>query len=327
MVPRLRESRGPSSADRPFQGRGDDPRAGGARRHGVRDRFGLGRGQRRRGGEGQEPRDAGDRRRVRRDEPDRAGAALGHRQGRGRRRVRGDELRRLRRLHRGGAGAGDAADADAGSPAPADQRADRPDRPGDRAPHPAVAARHPGRARRAGRAVGAGDGEPAAGAADALADRALPDRGGGDREGRGRAGLHVPAEHRGLPEPLVRQVRADRPGDLEPLRRRRGAGVARALRPLGAERRAPAPPGGAGDHARPVPPQHVPRDQGDVRLRPAVPGAGEARAPGRGRRAPSADRAGVPLPGADPLGVAGGPAPLHGGVGAGDGGSRRPTIR
>ena len=38
--------------------------------------------------------------------------------------------------------------------------------------------------------------------------------------------------------------------------------------------------------------------------------------------AASADRAGVPLPGADPFRGARGPAPLHGGVGPGDGGSR-----
>ena len=84
-------------------------------------------------------------------------------------------------------------------------------------------------------------------------------------QGRAGARLHAAPEHRGVPEPLVRQVRGDRPGDLEPLRRRRGAGVARALRPLGAQRRAPAPAGGARDHARPVPPQHVPRHARDVR--------------------------------------------------------------
>ena len=50
------------------------------------------------------------------------------------------------------------------------------------------------------------------------------------------------------------------------------------------ERRAPAPAGGAGDHARPVPPQHVPRHAADVRLRRALPGAGEARAARRRRR-------------------------------------------
>ena len=117
------------------------------------------------------------------------------------------------------------------------------------------------------RAVGAGDGDPAARAAHAAADRALPDRGRRDREGRAGPRVHAAAEHRGLPEAVVRQGRGDRPRHLEPVRRRRGAGVPRALRPLGAERRAPAAAGGAGDHARPVPPQHVPRDAADVRQR------------------------------------------------------------
>ena len=123
------------------------------------------------------------------------------------------------------------------------------------------------------------------------------------------------------------KVEADRPGDLEPLRRRRGAGLARALRPLGAQHRASAAAGGARHHARPVPPQHVPRDAGDVRLRPALPRAGQARPAGRGRRAAEADRAGLPLPRPHPFRGARGPAPLHGGVGAGRCRSSRPTTR
>ena len=123
-----------------------------------------------------------------------------------------------------------------------------------------------------------------------------------------------------MPEPLVRQVRADRPGDLDPVRRGRGAGVAGALRPLGAQRRAPAPAGRSGDHARPVPPQHVPRHARDVRQRRALPGPGEARPARRRPGAPAPDRAGLPLPGADPLRGAGGPAPVHGGVEPGNGG-------
>ena len=112
-----------------------------------------------------------------------------------------------------------------------------------------------------------------------------------------------------------------------------GADVALAsrgpLRPLGAQRRASAPAGGAGHHARPVPPQHVPRHAGDVRLRRALPRAGQARPARRRRRAAAPDRAGLPLPGADPLRGARRPAPLHGGVGPGDGGARarRPAQR
>jgi CRP-like cAMP-binding protein len=56
------------------------------------------------------------------------------------------------------------------------------------------------------------------------------------------------------------------PGHLEPVRRGRGPGLPGAVRPLGVECRAPAPAGGAGDHARPVQPQHVPRHAPDVRL-------------------------------------------------------------
>ena len=55
-------------------------------------------------------------------------------------------------------------------------------------------------------------------------------------------------------------------------------GVPGPLRSLGPERRAPAPARGAGDHARPVPAQHVPRHAADVCLRRALPHAGEARA-------------------------------------------------
>ena len=96
------------------------------------------------------------------------------------------------------------------------------------------------------------------------------------------------------------------------------------------ERRAPAPPRGAGDHARPVPAQHVPRHAADVRLRRRAASrwssAGCASACSEGLRA---DRAGLPLPGADPLRGARRPASLHGGVGPGDGGARarRPAQR
>ena len=61
---------------------------------------------------------------------------------------------------------------DAGPPAAADERADGPDEPGDRPPHPAVAAGDPRRPRRARRALGRGDGDVAARAAHAAADRA-----------------------------------------------------------------------------------------------------------------------------------------------------------
>ena len=46
---------------------------------------------------------------------------------------------------------------------------------------------------------------------------------------------------------------------------------------------------------------------------------GEARAARRRERTPAPDRAGLPLPGADPLRGAGRPASVHGGVGSGDG--------
>ena len=115
-------------------------------------------------------------------------------------------------------------------------------------------------------ALRSGHGGPAARAAHAAPDRAPPDRDRGDRQGRAGPAIHAAPEHRGVPEPVVRQVRADRPGHLEPVRRRRGPGIQGALRPLGAECRAPAPAGGTGDHARPVPPQHVPRHAPDVCL-------------------------------------------------------------
>ena len=56
---------------------------------------------------------------------------------------------------------------------------------------------------------------------------------------------------------------------------------------------------------------------------------GEARAARRRERAPAPDRAGLPLPGADPLRGAGRPASVHGGVGPGDGrtGAGRPAER
>ena len=104
----------------------------------------------------------------------------------------------------------------------------------------------------------------------------------------------------------------------DPLRRRRGPGVQGALRPLGARCRAPAPAGGAGHHARPVPAQHVPRHGADVCLRCALPRPGEARAARRRERTPAPDRAGLPVPGADPLRGAGRPASVHGRVGPGD---------
>ena len=106
-----------------------------------------------------------------------------------------------------------------------------------------------------------------------LQSGAHPDRDRGDRQGRAGPGLHAAPEYRRVPEPVVRQVRADRPGDLEPVRRGRGSGIQGTLRPLGPGCRAPAPAGGAGDHARPVPPQHVPRHAPDVCLRRALPGA------------------------------------------------------
>ena len=281
----------------------------------------LGRGEHRQGRQGAEPRGPRGRRRVRRDEPDRARPAIRHGQGGDRHRMLRDQLRGVRLLGPDRSGTGRPADEDAGSPVAADERAHGQDRSRHQPPHPAVAARDPRRPRRAGRPVGNGNGNPAARAADAAADRALPDRAGRDRQGRAGSGVHAAAEHRGLPDAVVRQGRGDRPRHLEPVRGRRGAGVPRALRPLGAERRAPAAPGGAGDHARPVPPQYVPRDGADVRQRPALPRAGEARAAGRGRRTPAPDRAGLPLPGADPFRGDGRPAPLHGGVGPGDGGA------
>ena len=214
------------------------------------------------------------------------------------------------------------ADEDPGPPAAADQRAHGENRPGNRPSHPAVAARDPGRPRRARRAFRPGDGDPAARPAHVAADRAFPDRGGGARQGRAGPRLHDPPQHRGLPQALVRQGGGDRRRDLEPVRRRRGARVPGPLRPLGAERRAPAPAGGARHHARPVPPQHVPRDAGDVRLRPALPRARQAWPAGRGRPAAQADRARLPLPRAHPLRGTRGPASLHGGMGPGDGGAR-----
>ena len=194
------------------------------------------------------------------------------------------------------------ADADAGPPAAADERADRQDEPGtghriQQWLHVILAGLDEQDALSA-----RGDGDPAARAAHAAADRAVPDRRRRGRQGRGGARLHAAPEDRGLPEPLVRQVRADRPGDLEPVRRRRGAGLARALRPLGAQRRASAAPRRARHHARPVPPQHVPRHAGDVRLRRALPRAGEARAAGRasgggcGRSSGSSSASRSPIP-------------------------------
>src|SRR6185369_16545714 len=110
-----------------------------------------------------------------------------------------------------------------------------------------------------------------------------------------------------------------------------GADVALASngRPLGARRRASPPAGGASDHARPIPAQHVPRHAAHVRDRCALPRARPARAARRRRRAPAPDRAGVPLPRADALRAARGPAPVHGGMGPRDGrpGGRRPAER
>ena len=62
----------------------------------------------------------------------------------------------------------------------------------------------------------------------------------------------------------LRQVRADGPGYLEPVRNGCSPGVHGTVRPLGSECRTPAPVSGTGDRARPVHPQHVPRHAPDV---------------------------------------------------------------
>ena len=321
--------RGGWGADCQVRRRGQDYRRGRARRHRLRHRRGFGGGEHRRGRQGPDPRHPRPGRRLRRDEPDRPRPALGDGARRHRRRVLRRQLRGLRGIGEGRAGAGGRADPHSRPPPAPDQRAHGANRPRHRPPHPAVAERDPRGDRRSGRPLRPRGGEPAARAAHAPPDRALPDRARRGRQGRGGALLDAAPEHRGVPGPVVRQGRGHRPRDLEPLRRRRRAGVARKLRPLGAQPRPPAPAGRPRRHARPVPPQHVPRERRDVRLRRALPRPRQARAPGRDRRPPQAGRARLPVPRAHPLRGARRPAAVHGRMGPGDGRdrARRPPER
>ena len=114
----------------------------------------------------------------------------------------------------------------------------------------------------------------------------------------------------------------DRPGDLEPLRRRRGARLARALRPTGRSTSSI-----RGCSSRSSSCSTSSRATCTARRRRCTPADARCQSlvkrglrVGVGRAA-AADRAGVPLPRPHPFGVARGPAPLHGGMGAGDGGA------
>ena len=238
-------------------------------------------------------------RRVRRDEPDRPRAAFRDGSRRHRRRVLRHQLRGVHRVGAGRAGTGDRADADPRPPPAQDQRADGADRPRHRPPHPAVAERDPGGDRRAGRPLRRRRWR-ASSASCACSSRSSISRSPPPRSRRPRrcSPTCCARASRSASVLWFGKVEADRPRDLEPLRRRRRPGVARELRPLGAQPRPPAPAGRARHHARPVPPQHVPRDaprctpatRAASRSSSAGSGSGSARGCGRSSASSSASR-------------------------------------
>ena len=182
---------------------------------------------------------------------------------------------------------------DAGPPAAADERADRQDESGNGPPHPAVAEGDPRRSSTSATPCPARTWRRSI-ASSACCSRATASRSRPPRSRRASRSSHYMLRPR-IEDCLNLWFGKSEQTDQE-IWNRFGADVAlasrRALRSLGARHRPPAPARRAGDHARPVPPQHVPRHAADVCLRPALPRARQARAPRRRERATCARSSG-----------------------------------